>query len=48
MILGDDKTNFQTQNNSTYVQKPINNYHITQKSNVSNIKLGNDNNGFLS
>lgn len=27
---------------------PINNFHITQKSNVSNINLGGDQNGFLS
>jgi len=27
---------------------PINNYHITQKSNVSSISLGGDANGFLS
>lgn len=48
MILGNDKPNFETQNNATYVKMPINNYHVTQRSNVSNINLGGDGNGFVS
>lgn len=48
MILGNDKSNYQTQNNSTFVSMPISNYHITQKSNVSNINFGGDGNAFTS
>ena len=48
MILGNDKPNFETQNNATYVAMPINNYHVTQKSNISSISLGGDANGFSS
>lgn len=48
MILGNDKPNFETQNNATYVQMPLSNYHITQRSNVSSINLGGDANAFKS
>ena len=40
MMLGNDKTNYNTQNNVTYVQKPIANYHVSQKSNLSHIEMG--------
>ena len=48
MILGNDNPAFQTQHNSTYTKMPIENYHVTGRSNVSNINLGNDGNKFLS
>lgn len=48
MILGNDPSMFQTQNNATYVPKPITNYHVTKKSNTSNIDLGGDKNGYSS
>ena len=48
MILGNDTNNFQTQNNATYTQKPIQNYHTTQTSNVSSINLGIDGNKYVS
>lgn len=48
MVLGNDKSNYETQNNATYTQMPINNYHSTQRSNVSSINLGGDNNAFKS
>lgn len=48
MILGNDNCNFQTQNNATYTKMPITNYHNTQRSNISSINLGGDNNNFHS
>lgn len=43
MILGNDNTNYTTQNNATFVSKPIENYHNNQRSNISSISLGADN-----
>jgi len=48
MILGNDKSNYETQNNSTFVSKPITNYHSIQKSNASNINFGGDKIGYNS
>ena len=48
MILGNDRSNFETQNNATYTQKPIQNYHSSQRSNISSISLGTEGNNFLS
>lgn len=48
MILGNDKTNFNTENSATYVPKPIHNERVTQVSNFSNINLGNDGKNFSS
>ena len=48
MVLGNDNSNFCTQNNATYVPKPLNNERVTQVSNFSNIDLGNDGKNFSS
>lgn len=48
MVLGNDKSNYQTQNNATYTPQPINNYHNNQRSNVSSINLGGDGGAFTS
>ncbi len=48
IILGNDKSNFNTESNTTYVPKPIHNERVTQVSNFSNINLGNDGKNFSS
>lgn len=48
MVLGNDKSSYQTQSNATYTPQPINNYHNNQRSNVSSINLGGDGGAFTS
>lgn len=41
-MLGNDQSNFQTQNNITYKNTGTQNYHAHKPTNIANIELGND------
>lgn len=48
MMLGNDRSNFMTQNNATYTEKPIDIHYANQTSNLSHISLGADSKNYES